>query len=71
MEVGEREVIYLSLHFHHLNDSCIKMGSNESFQCFSRKCWTKSQDGVHKPQPFEEKGEPKRNRTEVLPLSSL
>ena len=37
MEVGEREVIYLSLHFHHQSDSCIKMGSNESFQCFSRK----------------------------------
>ena len=30
MEVGEREIIYLSLHCHHLNDSCIKMGSDES-----------------------------------------
>ena len=30
MEVGEREIIYLSLHCHHHNDSCIKMGSNES-----------------------------------------
>ena len=29
-EVGEREIIYLSLHFHHQNDSCIKMGSEES-----------------------------------------
>ena len=27
---GEMEVIYLSLHCHHLNDSCIKMGSDES-----------------------------------------
>ena len=27
---GKREVIYLSLHCHHQNDSCIKMGSNES-----------------------------------------
>ena len=27
---GEREIIYLSLHCHHQNDSCIKMGSNES-----------------------------------------
>ena len=27
---GEREVIYLSLHCHHQNDSCIKMGSDES-----------------------------------------
>ena len=30
MEVGEREIIYLSLHYHHQNDFCIKMGSNES-----------------------------------------
>ena len=27
---GEREVIYLSLHCHHQNDFCIKMGSDES-----------------------------------------
>ena len=27
---GERESIYLSLHCHHQNDSCIKMGSDES-----------------------------------------
>ena len=25
-----REIIYLSLHCHHQNDSCIKMGSDES-----------------------------------------
>ena len=30
MEVGEREIIYLSLHCHHQKDSCIKMGSDES-----------------------------------------
>ena len=30
MEVREREIIYLSLHCHHQNDSCIKMGSYES-----------------------------------------
>ena len=29
MEVGEKEIIYLSLHWHHQNDSCIKMGSDE------------------------------------------
>ena len=28
--MGEREILYLSLHFHHQNDSCIKMGSDES-----------------------------------------
>ena len=27
---GEREIIYLSLHCHLQNDSCIKMGSDES-----------------------------------------
>ena len=27
---GGMEIIYLSLHCHHQNDSCIKMGSNES-----------------------------------------
>ena len=30
MEVGEEEIIYLSLHCHYLNNSCIKMGSDES-----------------------------------------
>ena len=29
-EVGEREIIYLSLHCHHQNDFCIKVGCNES-----------------------------------------
>ena len=30
MEVGVEESIYLSLHCHHQNDSCIKTGSDES-----------------------------------------
>ena len=30
MEVGEREILYLSLHCHHQNDFCIKEGSDES-----------------------------------------
>ena len=31
MEVGgEKEIIYLSLHCHHQNDACIKVGSDES-----------------------------------------
>ena len=29
-EVGEREIIYLSLRCHHQNDSCIKIGSDDS-----------------------------------------
>ena len=28
--MGEREIIYLSLHCHRQSDSCIKMGSDES-----------------------------------------
>ena len=27
---GERDIIYLSLHCHHQNNSCIKMRSDES-----------------------------------------
>ena len=27
---GQREIIYLSPHYHHQNDSCIKMGSGDS-----------------------------------------
>ena len=27
---GEKEIIYLLLHCHHQNDSCIKTGSDES-----------------------------------------
>ena len=30
MEVAVREIIYLSLHCHYQNDSCIKMGSDKS-----------------------------------------
>ena len=29
---GKREIIYLSLHCHHENDFCIKVGSDESRQ---------------------------------------
>ena len=34
---GKREIVYLSLHCHHQNDSCIKMGSDEShFNAYQR-----------------------------------
>ena len=36
---GERgKIIYLSLHCHHQNDSCIKMGSDESHFNVSLNC---------------------------------
>ena len=61
--------MYLSLHCHHQNDSCIKVGSDEShFNVLlivrvTRKC----------PQTtiFEEKGGPKLIRTKVQLLTSL
>ena len=65
MEVGG--IIFLSLHSHHQNDFCIKMGSDESHFNVS----VRSDRQSHKTlstnhNPFEEKGEPKRYRTEVL-----
>ena len=72
MEEGERkvEIIYLSLHSHHKNDSCITGGQRRETFCFvivrdkvTRQC----------PQTttFEEKGEQKQIRTEVPLLISL
>ena len=46
---GKREIIYLSLHCHHQNDSCIKMGSDESHFNVSVGSDGQSQDNVHKP----------------------
>ena len=71
MERGKREIIYLSIHCHHQNDSCIKMGSDESH--FNVSLIVKNK--VTRPCPqtttFEEKGEPKRIRTEMSLFTSL
>ena len=69
--LGKREILYLSLHCHHQNDSCIKMGSDESHFNIS----VGSDGQGHKTVStdhnlFEQRGEPKRYRTEVLPLTS-
>ena len=73
MEVGKREIIYLSLHCHQkIFDSCIKMGSDESHFNVSVGSDGQSHRAVSTNHNlFEEKGEPKRYRTEVLPLNSL
>ena len=69
---GEREIIYLSLHCHHQNDSCIKMGSDESHFNVSVGSDGQSYRTVSTNHNlFEEKGQPKRYRTEVRPLTSL
>ena len=59
------EIIYLSLHCHHRNDFCIKMGSDESH--FNVSLNVRGKDTKQCPQTttFEEKGKPKQIRTEV------
>ena len=69
---GKRAILYLSLHCHHQNDFCIKMGSDESHFNVS----VGSDGQIHKTVStnhnlFEEKRESKRYRTEVLPRTSL
>ena len=69
---GEREIMYLSLHCHHQKDFCIKMGSDESHFNVSVGSDGQSLKTVSANHNLsEEKGEPKRYRTEVLPLTSL
>ena len=68
---GEREIIYLSLHCHHQNDFCIKMGSDESHFNVSLIVRDKVTRQCPQTTTFEEKGEPKQIRTEVPLLTSL
>ena len=69
---GGREILYLLLHCHHQNDFCIKVGSDESHLNVSVESNGQSHKTVSTNHNlFEEKGQPKRYRTEVLPLTSL
>ena len=68
---GEREIIYLSLHCHHQNDTCIKMVSDESHFIVSLIVRDKVTRHTTNHNLFEEKGDPKRNRAEALLLISL
>ena len=68
MEVGEEEQYIPTAKCHHRNDSCIKMGSGESRFNVSLKIRDKV---TTQTTTFEEKGEPKRIRTEVPLLTSL
>ena len=73
-EVGGRGRLYtdLSLHCHHQNDSCIKMGSDESHFNVSVESDGQSHKTVSTNHNLsEEKGERKRYRTEGLPLTNL
>ena len=68
MEVGEkREIIYLSLQCHHQNDSCIKMGSDDShFNVSVGNDEQSHKTVVHKPQPFLKR---KESRSGIKPRS--
>ena len=68
---GKREIIYLSLHWHHQNDPYIKMDSDERQFNVSLTVKDKVTRQCQQTTIFEEKGEPKRNRTEVPLLTSL
>ena len=68
MEVGEREIIYLSLHCHHQNDSCIKVGSDESHFTVSLIVRDKVTRRCPQTTTFEEKGEPKSSGFEPRSL---
>ena len=61
MAVGEEgEIIYLSLHCDHQNDSCIKMASDESHFNVSLIVRDKFTRPCPQTTTFEEKGEPKQ-----------
>ena len=56
---GEREIVYLSLHCHHQNDSYTKMGSDESHFNFALIVRNKVTRQCPQTTTSEEKGEPK------------
>ena len=66
---GGREIIYLSLHCHHQNDSCIKMDNDESHFNVSLIVRDKVKDSGHRPQLLKRKEN--RSRFEPRPLSLL
>ena len=66
--------LYLSLHCHHRNDprmTCIKMGGDESYFHVLLTVRDKATRQCPQTTTFEEKGEPKRIRIEVLQLTIL
>ena len=74
MEVGKRKIISISLHCHHPNDSCIKMGSDESH--FTVPLIVRPRHGQghktvstdHSFRRLNENAEPKGNRAETVLL---
>ena len=67
---GRGNFKYLSLHCHHRNDSCIKTGSDERHFNVSLIVTDKFIGQCPQTTTFEEKGGPKRIRTEVPLLTA-
>ena len=68
---GEKGIIYLSLHCHPQNDSCIKMGGDKSHFNISLIVRDKVTRQCPQTTTLEEKGQPKQNRTAALLLTRL
>ena len=68
---GRGRLLYQSLHCHHQNDSCIKMGSDKSHFNVSSIVRDKVTRQCSQTTILEVKGEPKQIRTEVPLLTSL
>ena len=68
---GKRGIIYLSRHCHHVNDTCITMGSEEPFYGFTDCEGQRHKTVSTNHNLFEQKREPKRNRAEAFLLTSL
>ena len=67
--MGEREIIYLSLHCHHQNDSYIEMGSDESHFNVSLIVRVEVTRQCPQTTTFEEKGEPNQIHTQRATVS--
>ena len=68
---GKREIIYLLLHCHHQNDSCINRGSDESHFYVSLIVRDKVVDSVFRPQLLKRKESRSGFETNVPRLTSL
>ena len=68
---GAGDYIPIAIHCHHRNDFCFKMGSVESHFSVSLSVRDRVTRQCPQTTTFEEKGEPKRIRTDVLLLTSL
>ena len=71
MEVGEEGYYYTYRYTVTTRMTCIKMGCDESRFNISLIVRDKLTRSCPQTTTFEEKGEPKQHRTEVLPLTSL